>query len=128
MFKRALVRTPGKSMVNGLSSAELGKPDYKLALEQHANYIKALKDCGLEVVILEADEDYPDSTFVEDAALLTKNCAIITNPGAESRRGEIVEIKKVLEKYYNNIEEVKSPGTVEAGDIMMVGDHFYIGL
>lgn len=128
MFKRALVRTPSKSMVNGLTSAELGKPDYMLALEQHANYIQALKDCGLEVIIMEADEDYPDSTFVEDAALVTKNCAIITNPGADSRKGEIVEMKKVLENYYTNIEEVKAPGTVDAGDIMMVGDHFYIGL
>ena len=128
MFKRAFVRTPGISLVNGLSSAGLGQPDYELALIQHANYIKALQDCGLEVIILPVDENFPDSTFVEDIALLTNKCAIITNPGAPSRKGETDGLKSILADYYDNIEEIKDPGTVEAGDIMMVGDHFYIGL
>lgn len=128
MFKKAIVRKPGKSMLKGLTTAELGLPDYEKALVQHAEYIKVLKECGLEVMVLEEDEKHPDSTFVEDTALLTRECAIITNPGALSRRGEIVAIKKVLKEYYSNIEEVKEPGRVDAGDIMMVGSHFYIGL
>ncbi len=128
MFKNAIVRTPGKSMVSGISTAGLGLPDYELALAQHADYIEALKECGVEVTVLEADEAYPDSTFVEDAALLTSKCAIITNPGADTRRGETVAMKKVLKGFYTNIEEIHEPGRVEAGDIMMVGSHFYIGL
>lgn len=128
MFKRAIVRTPGKSMIKGLTTANLGLPDYDKALVQHAGYINALKDCGLEVLILEKDEQYPDSTFVEDTALLTKDCAIIMNPGAPSRKGETAAFKNILKNYYDNIEEVSEPGTVEAGDIMMVGSHFYIGL
>lgn len=128
MFKRAIVRTPGKSMVNGLTSAELGPPSYEKALVQHVEYIKALEECGLDVLVLRENEHYPDSTFVEDVALLTGDCAIITNPGAVSRRGETAEIKEILKNYYINIEEVRGPGTVEAGDIMMVGTHFYIGL
>jgi dimethylargininase len=128
MFKIAIVRKPGKSMLKGLTTAELGLPDYENALVQHAEYIKVLKECGLEVMVLEEDEKHPDSTFVEDTALLTRECAIITNPGALSRRGEIIEIKNVLKEYYSNIEEVQEPGTVDAGDIMMVGSHFYIGL
>ncbi len=128
MFKKAIVRKPGKSMSKGLTTAELGLPDYEKALAQHAEYVKTLKECGVEVVVLEGDEKYPDSTFVEDTALLTSECAIITNPGALSRRGEIIEIKNTLKKYYSNIEEVKEPGTVDAGDIMMVGSNFYIGL
>lgn len=128
MFKKAIVRIPGKSLINGLSTAGLGLPDYDLALKQHKNYIEALKKCGLEVIILQPNEKYPDSTFVEDVALLTKECAIITNPGALSRRGETTEIKIVLKDHYSNIEEIKGPGTVEAGDIMMVDSHFYIGL
>jgi len=128
MFKKAIVRKPGKSMLKGLTTAELGRPDYEKALVQHAEYIKVLKECGLEVMVLEEDEKHPDSTFVEDTALLTSECAIITNPGALSRRGEIIEIKKVLKAYYGNIEEVQEPGTVDAGDIMMVGSQFYIGL
>lgn len=128
MFKIAIVRKPGKSMLKGLTTAELGLPDYENALVQHAEYIKVLKECGLEVMVLEEDEKHPDSTFVEDTALLTRECAIITNPGALSRRREIIEIKNVLKEYYSNIEEVQEPGTVDAGDIMMVGSHFYIGL
>lgn len=128
MFKTAIVRKPGRSMLKGLTTAALGVPDYEKALGQHAEYIKALKECGLEVIVLDADEKYPDSTFVEDTALLTKDCAIITNPGALSRRGEIIKIKQVLKEHFSNIEEVQAPGTVEAGDIMMVGSDFYIGL
>lgn len=128
MFTKAIVRTPGKSMLNGISTAGLGLPDYQLALKQHTAYIAALEECGLDVTVLPADEAYPDSTFVEDVALLTPRCAIITNPGAETRRGEIAAIKPVLQDFYTNIEEVREPGRVEAGDIMMVGKHFYIGL
>ena len=128
MFKRAIVRSPGRSMINGLTSAGLGLPDYERALVQHAEYIEALKQCGLEVLVLKPDEQYSDSTFIEDVALLTGDCAIITNPGASTRKGEIAEIKRVLTDFYINIEEVEEPGTIEAGDIMMVGTHFYIGL
>ena len=128
MFTNAIVRKPGRSMVKGLTNANLGVPDYQKALEQHELYVRALKNCGLDVEELEADENFPDSTFVEDVALLTLNCAIITNPGALSRKGEIIGIKKIVQKYYDDIEEIQSPGTVEAGDIMMVGKHFYIGI
>lgn len=128
MFKNAIVRKPGKSLVNGITSANLGKPDYGKAIEQHKNYVTTLMSCGLNVNVLEADEKFPDSTFVEDTALMTKNCAIITNPGAPSRRGEISAIKNIVRDYYSNVEEILLPGTVEAGDVMMVGDHFYIGL
>ena len=128
MFTKAIVRTPGQSMIDGISTAGLGLPDHELALKQHTAYIEALKSCGLEITVLPPDEAYPDSTFVEDVALLTPACAIVTNPGADSRRGEIVSIRRVLGDFYAEIEEVREPGRVEAGDIMMVGSHFYIGL
>ena len=127
-FTRAIVRTPCKRLVKGLTSANMGKLDYNKALEQHHEYIKALKYCGLEVIILPADERYPDSTFVEDTALLTPRCAIFTNPAAKSRKGEIAIIRETIADFYTRIEAVKPPGTVEAGDIMMVGNDFYIGL
>jgi dimethylargininase len=65
---------------------------------------------------------------VEDTALITPHCAIITNPGAPSRKGEILEMKKVLIGRYGKVEEINAPGTLEAGDVMMVGSHYYIGL
>ncbi len=127
-FTKAIVRMPGKSIVEGLASTSIGKPDYDKALEQHQEYIKALQYCGLEVIILPADERYPDSTFVEDTALLTPDCAILTNPGAKSRTGEIAIIAETIADFYDSIETIEPPGTIEAGDIMMVGNDFYIGL
>ena len=127
-FSKAIVRTPCKNMVNGLTEAQLGIPDYNTALLQHKEYIDALEYCGLEVNVLPANEDYPDSTFVEDTALLTPKVAIITNPGATSRKGEAAEIREAIESYFKVIETIVNPGTIEAGDIMMVDSFFYIGL
>ncbi|MBT8142525.1 MAG: N(G),N(G)-dimethylarginine dimethylaminohydrolase [Gammaproteobacteria bacterium] len=128
MFTKAIVRTPARSMIDGITSASLGKPNHSLALEQHAQYIIALESCGLDVIILPALEDFPDSCFVEDVALLSDDCAILTRPGAYSRRDEGKHILATLEEFYPEVEKISSPGTVDAGDIMMVNDHFYIGL
>lgn len=115
-------------MVDGLTTAELGKPDYIKALEQHSKYVDILKNCGLQVTVLDADSEYPDSTFIEDVAICTSKCAIVTNPGASSRNGEKHAIKPVLQNFYNNIEVIITPGTLDAGDVMMVDNHFYIGI
>ena len=131
MFQNVIVRTPAPSLVNGITSApELGKPDYALALRQHADYIKALERCGVKVTVLPPLEAFPDSCFVEDTALLTQKCAIISNPGAETRTDESRYMVDTLKKFYpeSAIEYITSPGHMEGGDIMMVGDHFYIGL
>lgn len=127
-FRQAIVRIPGESLIHGLTTANLGIPDYRKALTQHDAYVKALRKCGLNVRILPPSEEYPDSVFVEDTALFTPYCAIITNPGAPSRKGEIQEMKSIVQEYYTHIEEIQEPGTIEAGDIMMVGTHYYIGL
>jgi dimethylargininase len=130
MFKNAIVKRPSAALIDGITSAaELGKPDFEQALKQHDDYIEALKKTGVKVTILDADEDYPDSCFVEDTAVLTKECAIICNPGAESRRGEVALMLSPIEKFFpkDRIEYIESPGYLEGGDVMMVGDHFYIG-
>ena len=127
-FTNAIVRLPCKRMTEGLSSASSGKPDHSLALSQHGKYVEALHACGLDVRVLPADENHPDSTFVEDTALLTPEFALLTFPGAPSRQGEIINMKKVLHDYYSGLEIIRPPGTLEAGDVMMVGDHYFIGL
>jgi len=130
MFKNVIVRKPGKSISEGITSnGELGKPNYELALEQHKVYVEALKKCGVKVEVLEALDKFPDSCFVEDVAVLTKKCAIITNPGADTRNEEIKYIVETIKKFYSEdkIEYIKSPGTLEGGDVMMVNDHFYVG-
>ena len=128
MFKNAIVRLPCPEMIQGLTSSSLGKPDYDLALDQHARYVEALQSCGLTIKIMEADSRFPDSTFVEDVALCTPVCAIITNPGAPSRKGETQEMEAVLSAFYEKVESIKSPGTLDAGDVMMVGQHYHIGI
>ena len=128
MFSKAIVKTPCRAMTNGITTADLGIPQFEVALEQHLDYIQALKDCGLEVLILDADENYPDSTFVEDVALLTPHCAILTNPGASTRRNETLSMLPILKQFYASVDLITAPGTVEAGDIMMVESHYYIGL
>lgn len=130
MFQNVIVRRPCRAMVEGITSnPQLGKPDYEKALLQHDTYIEALKKCGVKVTVLPADERYPDSCFVEDPAVITRKCAIITNPGAESRNGEKDEIIGAIRAFFpeDKIAYIVSPGTLEGGDVMMVGDHFYVG-
>ena len=129
MFKNCIVRRPSRSMVNGItSSPELGTPDYELALRQHDDYIRALEYCGCKVTVLPAMEEYPDSCFMEDVAVVTPRCAIVTNPGAASRNGEKAFVVEALKAFYpeENIEYI-TEGTIEGGDVMMVGTHFYVG-
>ena len=120
-FTNAIVRPPGFSMIKGLSGTDLGVPNYFNARKQHAEYVKALEACDVKVKILRADERYPDSCFIEDVALCTPHCAIITLPGAESRKGEIDAMSWIMKRYYSKIEYINDPGTLEAGDVMMVG-------
>jgi len=115
-------------MVHGLTSASLGPPDYQRAMDQYASYVEALRSCGLKVLVLEPDSIYPDSTFVEDVALCTSDFAIVTNPGAPSRNGERIEMKTVLHTYFDSIDTIEAPGTLDAGDVLMCGNHFYIGI
>jgi len=128
MFTTAIVREPSARFGDGLTSSALGPPDLERALQQHQAYCEALKSCGLEVVQLPADEKHPDSTFVEDTAILTARGAIITRPGAESRRGEIDAIAPLLRHYYNDLHSIREPGTVDGGDVCQAGEHFLIGV
>ena len=128
MFKHTIVRRPAATLMHGLTSVDLGRPDYLTAQVQHQCYIDALLSCGVDVTVLPPREDFPDSCFVEDVALCTPYCAIITRPGANSRRGEAELIGTTLQRFYSSLESITAPGTLEAGDVMMVGTHFYIGL
>ena len=94
MFARAIVRDVPNTISVGITTADLGQPDAEKAREQHRSYLAALEDCGLEVMMLAPDERYPDSVFVEDTAVVTGRCAIVTNPGAAERRGEVREVEK----------------------------------
>ena len=126
-FSQAIVRRPGRSIVSGLSLRGNNVPVYEKALKQYELYIEALETCGVNVMILDALEEYPDSTFVEDVAVLSPYCAIITAPGAASRKAEVSSIQRILKDYFSKIETIKPPGTLDGGDILQIGNHFYIG-
>lgn len=128
-FSRAIVRPPGRSYVNGLtSSGQLGAPDPDRALEQHSLYCRALRECGLDVTTLPPDEQFPDSTFVEDTAIVADRVAIITRPGAASRAGEAQAIAAVLGAIFARLERIQAPATLDGGDVCQAGEHFFIGV
>ena len=127
MFKNAIVCPPAINFSAGLTTADLGPPIYTKAIEQHRRYCEALQQSGLVLTRLEADLRYPDSTFVEDTAILTDRCAVLARPGAVSRDGEVSSMKEVLARFYPLFRAITSPGTVDGGDICKSGDHFFIG-
>src|SRR5258705_4640050 len=128
MFSRAIIRPPGTNYAEGLTRVALGAPDYERALRQHAVYCEALERCGLNLIHLEVEESYPDSTFVEDTAVLIPAGAILTRPGEASRIGEVECIKETLSRFCPRIDSIQEPGTVDGGDICEAGNHFFIGL
>jgi dimethylargininase len=128
MFTKAIVCPPAQNFSAGLTTADLGAPNYERALTQHEAYCSALEQCGLSLTRLEAEPLYPDSTFVEDAAVLTNKCAVLTRPGAPSRAGEVANIKAVLTDFYPDVLSIQPPGTVDGGDVCAAVDHFFIGI
>ncbi len=128
MFTKAIVRTPGSNFDAGLTTADFGAPQLDLVLEQHRLYCQALSECGLALTRLDADLRYPDSTFVEDTAILTARGAILTRPGAGSREGEVEAIRPAILNFFPAPLTIEAPGTVDGGDICEAEKHFFIGI
>lgn len=128
MFTKAIVRAPSANFASGLTTVDLGAPDFELALQQHEAYCRTLEACGLSLTFLEPDERYPDSTFVEDTAVLTARGAVIARPGDVSRLGETETIERVLRDYFERLQAIREPGTLDGGDVCEAGDHFFIGV
>jgi len=128
VFQRAIVRPPAANFADGLTTVDLGAPDVAKALDQHAAYCAALERCGLMVTHLSPDPRYPDSTFVEDTAILTRRGAVLTRPGASERAGEAAAIEPALRCFFAALPRIEAPGTVDGGDICEAGDHFFLGV
>lgn len=127
-FTRAIVRPPAATFARGLTTAGLGPPDLPLALAQHASYARALEACGLAVTTLPADDRFPDSTFVEDTAVLARGLAVLCRPGAPSRAGEVDAIREAVASFFPSRAAIEAPGTVDGGDVCEAGDHVFIGV
>jgi dimethylargininase len=101
--------------------------DLKRAIAQHHNYKETLKSLGVEVLTLPKEPHLPDAVFVEDAAIVLDECAIITRPGADSRRPETDSIARALAPY-RTLHSIQAPGTLDGGDALVVGKRIWVGL
>lgn len=101
--------------------------DLEIARIQHDEYVKALAHVGCQVVELPEEPDLPDSVFVEDTAFILPEVAVITRPGADSRKPEIESIIRALSPY-RTLVHVTEPATVDGGDVLILGKNIYVGL
>jgi dimethylargininase len=125
-FNNALVRAPSRSVVRGLRAVDVGAPTYDGVLAEHAAYVDALGAAGVAVEVLPPSEDYPDSVFIEDTALVFGTSAILLRPGAASRAGEPEEIAPVLARRFERMLKLET-GTAEGGDILVTPRGVFIG-
>ena len=126
-FTHAIVRTPPLSAVDGLRAVDHGAPDVARMREHHARYVDVLRSLGLTVEVLEPQESFPDSLFVEDAALCLPEGAIVLRPGAATRMAEADLIEPVLRRHYADVRRIGSPGTVDGGDVLVTGSEIVVG-
>ncbi|MGA7615773.1 MAG: arginine deiminase family protein [Thermoanaerobaculia bacterium] len=101
--------------------------DYDNAARQHAHYEKALRFLGVELVRLEPLDALPDAVFVEDTAVVFDELAVLTRPGAESRRAEVDAMEPVLAPY-RRIERITAPATLDGGDVLRIGRKVWVGI
>ena len=101
--------------------------DYARAVAQHGAYVRLLKDLGLHVVEIEGDEALPDCCFVEDIAIVLDEVAVLTRPGAPSRRGETKEVAAALQAY-RPIVRLEEPARIDGGDVLVIGRRLFVGV
>jgi dimethylargininase len=110
-----------------LSFLERSPINYKRAVEQHEHYCELLRDCGLEVIELSMNRSFPDSTFIEDTAVVFDELAIMASMGVESRRREVPGVESVL-GHYRDIQHIKLPATLEGGDVLLLKKKIFVGI
>ena len=126
-FSHAISRQPSQSIIKGLRAVDTGTPDLALFAEHHADYIAALRSTGAHVELLDALEDYPDSVFVEDAALCLPEGAVVMRPGAPTRLGEAAIMAPTLASFYADIRTIQAPDFIEGGDILTTEKEILVG-
>lgn len=127
-FTHALCRSPARSVTDGLRALDQGDPDPMVFTAEHAAYVSALRDAGCEVAVLDADEAYPDSVFIEDPALVLNGVAIVLRPGAATRLGEAAALRPALAAHMRDVIDLETDGFVDGGDILCTDDRVLLGL
>jgi len=125
---RALVRRPGPLLAEGIVTHIDRQPvDVGLASVQWDRYVDALERCGWEIVEVPPAEDCPDAVFIEDTLVMYRNVAVITRPGADSRKPETEAVSKMIASLGYSTNAITPPGTLDGGDVLKVGDTMYVG-
>src|SRR4051812_25850292 len=101
--------------------------DAERAAVQHAAYRRALESRGCEVIALAAEHELPDAVFVEDVAIVLDELAVVTRPGALSRRREVASVAKALEPF-RALKAIEAPATVDGGDVLLIGRTIFVGV
>jgi len=127
-FDHAIVREPGRSVVNGIRSDFQAEPSFEGISQEHRSYIAALRAAGLEVEVLPPLEAYPDSIFVEDPALVLAEGAILLRPGAPARQGERNAMRSVLQNHFDRVLELEDDEHADGGDVLVTPDVIFIGM
>ena len=127
-FTHTISRLPGNSVSAGIRAAGDGDPVPEIFVQEHGDYVRALKTAGVETIVLPKLEQFPDSVFVEDAALCIDDHAILLRPGAESRFGEAAAIEPHLKEVFESVTRLQGSGHVDGGDILLTDSMALIGL
>jgi dimethylargininase len=126
--KQAIVRAPGKSYINCVSTHPLKETiDVEKAKSQHESFCRILKRIGLKVKELEPDEKYPDGCFVEDCAIIHKDIAVICNLKPLSRKGEEVDVEAFLGSH-KKTKKILPPAVLEGGNVLQTDKEIFVGI
>jgi dimethylargininase len=129
MTGTALVRRPSSRLAEGIVTHIKRSPiDIGLARRQHDGYVKALADHGWRVREVPPQENCPDSVFIEDTLVICAGTAVITRPGATSRRPETAGVEITVRELGLPVARIEDPGTLDGGDVLQIGRMVYVGL
>src|SRR6187402_574734 len=126
-FDHAILRAPGKSVVDGLRAEGGPSPTFAGVAAEHRAYAAALGEAGVAVDLLPALNGYPDSVFVEDPALVFPEGAILLRPGAATRIGEVPHLEAALARHFDAVLRIDT-GHADGGDVLVTPDLILIGL
>ena len=124
---KALVRRPGPRLTEGIVTHVHRVPiNEALALQQWQTYVDVLNAAGWQTIEVPPANDCPDAVFIEDTMVVYKNVAVISRPGADTRKPEIIDAEKTVESLGYSINRIRPPGTLDGGDVLKVGDTIYV--
>jgi dimethylargininase len=124
----ALIRRPGPGLADGIvTHLERVPVDVALAQRQWEGYVYVMAAHGWDLVEVPPADDCPDAVFVEDALVMFRGLAVLTRPGADSRKPEVAGVAKTVESLGLPIARIEAPGTLDGGDVLKVGGTVYVG-